>query len=61
MFPDAYENFDLLIIPVGDHYQARVINSPVGQATVDFVLPFGEQMLRFSPYIPGLKRLGFTG
>jgi tetratricopeptide (TPR) repeat protein len=53
MFPTTFENFDLLIIPAGDRYQARVINSPMGQATVDFVLPFDEQMLRSFAWLTG--------
>ena len=34
-----YEDFDLLIEPAGEHYKARVLNSPAGQARVEFSLP----------------------
>jgi len=38
-----YLDFDLLIERWGEHYKARVLNSPAGQATVDFSMPFSEQ------------------
>jgi hypothetical protein len=34
-----YQNFELLLIRAGDKYSARVIDSPSGQASVDFDLP----------------------
>ena len=37
----VFDNLDLLITPDGDHFQARVIQSPVGETpSVDFSLPF---------------------
>ncbi|MCI0691503.1 CHAT domain-containing protein [candidate division KSB1 bacterium] len=38
-----YLDFDLLIERSGAHYTARVLNSPAGQAAIDFSLPFSEQ------------------
>jgi hypothetical protein len=40
-----YLDFDLLIEPSGEHYRARVLNSPGGQATADFSLPFSDMEL----------------
>ena len=40
-----YEDFDLLIEPAGEHYKARVLNSPAGQARVEFSLPAHEAAL----------------
>ena len=37
-FIQHYENFDLLIDPMVDGYQVRVIHSPVGQAITQFSL-----------------------
>lgn len=37
-----YLDFDLLIERLGELYKARVLNSPAGQATVDFNIPFNE-------------------
>lgn len=37
-----YLDFDLLIESMGERYKARVLNSPAGQAIVDFSLPFTE-------------------
>jgi len=37
-----YLNFDLLIERTEERYVARVLNSPVGQASVRFNLPFSE-------------------
>ncbi len=39
----TYLDFDLLIERTPDHYRARVVNAPAGQATVDFSLPFSPQ------------------
>jgi len=36
----TYLDFDLQITPIASGYRAHVFNSPVGQATVDFRLPF---------------------
>jgi hypothetical protein len=38
----SYVDFDLSIEHVGDHYRAHVLDSPVGQASGDFSLPFSE-------------------
>jgi hypothetical protein len=35
-----YLTFDLLLEPTGDGYRARVVNSPVGQASTTFAPPF---------------------
>jgi tetratricopeptide (TPR) repeat protein len=40
-----YLDFDLLIEASGDHYKARVLSSPAGQAAVDFSLAFSEQYI----------------
>lgn len=40
-----YLDFDLLIERAGDKYKARVLNSPAGQATTEFSLPFTEEEL----------------
>ena len=42
----TYQNFDLLIEKVGAVYRARVLNSPAGNATVDFRLPFSPSQLQ---------------
>ena len=44
--PDiTYVDFDLLILPQPSGFQARVLNSPAGEASVDFQQPFSEQEL----------------
>lgn len=35
-----YYDFDLLIEPTGDRFKARVLDSPAGEATVQFKIPF---------------------
>jgi hypothetical protein len=40
-----YLDFDLFIERSGEGYRARVFNSPAGQATADFRLPFSEPEL----------------
>jgi hypothetical protein len=40
-----YQDFDLLIDRVGENMRAQVINSPAGQATAEFRLPFSEDKL----------------
>jgi hypothetical protein len=45
MAPAAYANFDVLIDRSPAGYRARVIQSPAGEATVDFALPFGQEAL----------------
>ncbi len=38
----SYLDFDLLIEREGKKYRAQVLNSPAGQATAEFRLPFSE-------------------
>lgn len=45
MSTSAYLNFDLLILRSSGGYAARVISSPVGEATCEFQLPFTEDVL----------------
>lgn len=40
-----YQDFDLLIDRNGESLRAQVINSPAGQASADFQLPFSEDKL----------------
>jgi len=40
-----YLDFDLLLERAGRNYKARVLNSPGGQATIDFSFPFSEAKL----------------
>ena len=40
-----YQDFDLLIDRAGENLRAQVINSPAGQATAEFRLPFSEDKL----------------
>lgn len=50
----SYENFDLLIDQIhGGGYQARVVNSPAGDASVNFSLPFSEGELRSFFWLSG--------
>lgn len=49
----AYQNFDLLITRTATGYNARVINAPVGDANVDFVLPFSPTALRSFYWLAG--------
>jgi hypothetical protein len=42
----SYLNFDLLIERAGEGYRARVLESPAGQATVAFRLPFPREELK---------------
>ncbi len=41
----SYQTFDLLIQVSGTGYRARVLNSPAGQASTSFVLPFTSSEL----------------
>ena len=41
----SYLNFDLQIQRAGDDYRAQVQNSPKGQATTDFRVPFNDNQL----------------
>jgi len=49
----TYQNFDLLITRTASGYNARVIHAPVGQANVDFVLPFSPEALRNFSWLSG--------
>jgi formylglycine-generating enzyme required for sulfatase activity len=52
----TYQNFDLLIENTQDDthpYRARVVDSPVGEANVDFKLPFSESELRSFFWLSG--------
>ncbi|MEZ4737376.1 MAG: SUMF1/EgtB/PvdO family nonheme iron enzyme [Caldilineaceae bacterium] len=49
----TYQNFDLLITRTASGYNARVIHAPVGQANVDFVLPFSLDALRNFAWLSG--------
>ena len=40
-----YHDFDLLIDRSGDSLRAQVLNSPAGQASAEFCLPFSEDKL----------------
>ena len=40
-----YQDFDLLIDRSGDSLRAQVLNSPAGQASAEFCLPFSEDKL----------------
>jgi len=52
---DDYANFDLLVLPAGENgYQARVTQSPVGQATHAFALPFTHDELRRFFWVSGV-------
>jgi formylglycine-generating enzyme required for sulfatase activity len=57
-----YLDFDLLIERAGEGYTARVLNSPAGQATAHFSLPFSELelenfLLRVGRTRRGVRRL----
>ena len=58
-----YLNFDLQIEREGQGYRARVLDSPAGQASNDFALPFSDLelenfVLRMSRTRRGVRRLG---
>jgi hypothetical protein len=38
----TYQNFHLLFERSGEHYRVRILDSPAGQATCDFTLPFSD-------------------
>ncbi len=57
-----YLDFDLLIERAGNKYQARVLNSPAGQASATFRLPFSDLelenfLLRVGRTRRGVRRL----
>ena len=47
MSSQKYLNFDLAIERTGDHYRARVLQSCVGEGSVEFALPFSEYELKY--------------
>lgn len=49
---ETYADFDLLILPHGEGYQARVIQSPVGEAQAYFDLHFSTADLRRLTWLP---------
>ena len=52
-----YRNFDLLITRAGDRYRAFVLESPAGEASVVFDLPFAaEEFICFSDLMRGMYR-----
>ena len=62
MAQPVFKDFDLLIERAGDGYRARILNSPAGQVTADFKLPFTEQdleilMLRMGRPRRGVRRM----
>lgn len=44
-FDLAIETLDATVAGIGGRHRVRVLNSPAGQATGDFVLPFDERDL----------------
>ncbi len=59
----SYLDFDLTIEPLESGYRARVINSPAGQGSTDFTVPFTEQeienlVLRVGRPRRGTRRIG---
>jgi hypothetical protein len=57
-----YQNFDIIIEQSGDKYRARVINSPCGQASVEFDEPFSALelenfVLRMGRPRSGMRRI----
>ena len=56
-----YQDFDLLIDRNGDKLRAQVLNSPAGQASAEFCLPFSDDklenfLLRLGPDARGRRR-----
>ena len=45
MAPPTYVDFDLLIERAGDRFRVRVLDSPAGQSSAEFGLPFDERDL----------------
>jgi len=61
----SYKDFDLLIEQVGDRYRSRVINSPAGQASVEFdslfsPLELENFVLRMGRPQRGMRRIDST-
>jgi hypothetical protein len=60
-----YRDFDLLIERAGQGYRAQVLESPAGQATADFTLPFSDLelenvLLRLGRPVRTVRRLEST-
>jgi hypothetical protein len=60
-----YRDFDLLIERSGEGYRAQVLESPAGQATADFTLPFSDLelenvLLRLGRPVRTVRRLEST-
>ncbi|MGH7800098.1 MAG: CHAT domain-containing protein [Thermodesulfobacteriota bacterium] len=58
----SYLDFDLLIQRAGTNYRAQVVNSPAGQAALDFSMPFSDLelenfLLRIGRPVRGLRRI----
>ncbi|HLE24760.1 MAG TPA: hypothetical protein VI935_03810 [Thermodesulfobacteriota bacterium] len=58
----TYQDFDLLIQRAGTNYRAQVVNSPAGQAALDFSMPFSDLELENFPLrvgrpLRGLRRV----
>ncbi len=56
----SYFNFDLIIERVGEKYRARVFDSPAGQASAEFDIPFSELELENFVLRMGRPRAGVT-
>jgi outer membrane protein assembly factor BamD (BamD/ComL family) len=61
----SYFNFDLILERVGEKYRARVFDSPAGQASAEFKLPFSELelenfVLRMGRPRSGVRRVDST-
>ena len=61
----SYSDFDLIIEQAGDRYRARVINSPAGQASVEFdslfsPLELENFVLRMGRPQRGMRRIDST-
>ena len=54
----SYFNFDLIVEPVGEKYRARVFDSPAGQASAEFDIPFSELELENFVLRMGRPRAG---
>jgi hypothetical protein len=54
----SYFNFDLIVERVGEKYRARVFDSPAGQASADFDIPFSELELENFVLRMGRPRVG---
>jgi len=53
-----YFNFDLIVERAGENYRARVLDSPAGQASAEFDLPFSELELENFVLRMGRPRVG---